>query len=138
MNIFTPSPKFSNNAHIKSLDEYMRLYAESISDPESFWARYAEELSWFRRWDKVLEGDFNDGYVSWFKGGTINVSSNCLDRHLNTWRKNKAAIIWQGEPYEDSKTYTYQELHRLVCLFANMLKEHGVKKGDRIVFYMPL
>lgn len=120
------------------MEEYNRLYTESISDPEGFWGKQAEQLVWFKKWDKVLTGDFNQGQVSWFKGGMINVSYNCLDRHLNTWRKNKAALIWEGESGEESKIYTYQELHRQVSLFANLLKKYGVQKGDRVIFYMPM
>lgn len=137
-NCFNPPIEFRSKAHIKSMEEYNRLYAKSISCPEEFWARYAEELIWFKKWDSVLKGDFNKAKVSWFDGGVINVSYNCLDRHLNTWRKNKAALIWEGELPQDNKIYTYQELHRQVCLFANLLKKYGVKKGDRVIFYMPM
>lgn len=135
--LFIPGKEFSQRAHIKSIEEYNRLYEESISCPETFWGKQAEELVWFKKWDHVLEGDFSNGRVSWFKGGRTNASFNCLDRHLNTWRKNKAALIWEGE-FGESKTYTYQELHRHVCLFANLLKRYGVKRGDRVVFYMPM
>ncbi len=136
--MFKPTSEFSSRAHIKSIEEYNRLYGESISDPEEFWGKQAEQLVWFKKWDKVREGDFNQSQVSWFKGGMINVSYNCLDRHLNTWRKNKAALIWEGESDGESKIYTYQELHRQVCLFANLLKKYGVQKGDRVIFYMPM
>lgn len=136
--VFHPSPEFSSKAHIKSIEKYNNLYAESIANPEAFWAKQAEELVWFKKWNTVLEGDFNSGQISWFNGGMLNVSYNCLDRHLNTWRKNKAALIWEGEDSSESKTYTYQELHRQVCMFANLLKKYGVQKGDRIIFYMPM
>lgn len=135
--IFYPPEDFRKKAHIKSIEEYETLYKESINDPEGFWAKAAEELLWFKKWDKVMECDFNKAHVSWFKGGRLNVSSNCLDRHLSTFRKNKAAIIWEAESGEN-RIYTYQELHRLVCRFANLLKKIGVRKGDRVAFYLPM
>lgn len=135
--VFPPGEEFSRKAHLKSLLEYEALYQEAESNPEGFWAKQAEELDWFKRWDKVLECDPSKAEIAWFKGGQINVSYNCLDRHLNTWRKNKAALIWEGENGE-SRTYTYQELHYQVCRFANILKKRGIKKGDRVAFYLPM
>ena len=105
---FEPPPEFAKRAHIKSLEEYERLYQESIDDPDKFWSRIASELHWFKKWDKVLE--WNCPWAKWFVGGEINLSYNCLDRHVTTWRKNKAAIIWEGEPGE-IRTLTYQQLH---------------------------
>ncbi len=136
-NKFKASPEFSNRAHIKDVEMYKTMYEESITNPEGFWSRMAENLTWYKKWDKVYEGGFDEKNFSWFKGGKLNVSYNCLDRHLNTWRKNKAAIIWEGENGE-SRTYTYQQLHLQVCLFANLLKKYGIQKGDRVVFYMPM
>ena len=133
--VFEPPPEFSANAHIKSFDEYERLYAEAAADPEAFWARQAEDLHWFRKWDTVLT--WNPPHAKWFVGGKINVSYNCLDRHLTTWRKNKAAFIWEGEPGEQ-RTLTYLQLHREICRFANVLKKMGVVSGDRVALYMPL
>src|SRR6478672_8841952 len=133
--VFPPPAEFASEAHIKSFEEYERLYAEAEADPEAFWAKQADELHWFRRWDKVLE--WNEPFAKWFVGGKINLSYNCLDRHLNTWRRNKAAIIWEGEPGEQ-RTLTYQQLHREVCRFANVLKKLGVQAGDRVALYMPL
>lgn len=135
--IFFPTEVFRNKAHIKDIGEYESLYKESINTPEKFWSKQAEELIWFKKWDKVMEYDFNKAQVSWFKGGRLNVSYNCLDRHLSTFRKNKAAIIWEAESGEN-RIYTYQELHRLVCRFANLLKKIGVRKGDRVAFYLPM
>ncbi|MBM4269375.1 MAG: acetate--CoA ligase [Deltaproteobacteria bacterium] len=133
---FPPPEKFAAAAHIKSFDEYKKLYAEAAKDPEAFWATIAEkELTWFRKWDRVLEWDVP--FAKWFVGGTLNVSYNCLDRHLDGWRRNKAALIWEGEP-GDRRTLTYHELHREVCRAANVLKALGVKKGDRVGLYMPL
>jgi len=106
-----------------------------MRNPERFWAKIAEELVWFKKWRKVLEWKLP--FAKWFVGGKINVSYNCLDRHLSTWRKNKAAIIWEGEPGE-TRTLTYQELHTEVCKFANVLKSLGVVRGDRVAIYMPL
>ena len=96
--LFPPPPEFSQNAHIKSFEEYEALYAEAEKDPAAFWARQAEALDWFKKWDTVLE--WEAPHAKWFTGGKLNISYNCLDRHLKTWRKNKAAIIWEGEPGE--------------------------------------
>jgi acetyl-CoA synthetase len=133
--IFPPPPEFSAKAHIKSEAELESLRAEAHADPEAFWARMAEELHWFKKWDTVLKWD--PPHAEWFGGGKINISYNCLDRHLTTWRRNKAALIWEGEPGE-TRTYTYQQLHTEVCKFANVLKHAGVARGDRVALYMPL
>jgi acetyl-CoA synthetase len=136
--VFPPPKELSDKAYIKNLDEYRKIYKQSIEDPEKFWAEKAEQLAWYKKWDKVLVEDFADAKHEWFIGGKLNVCYNCLDRHLSTWRKNKAAIIWEGEPVGESKTYTYQELYREVCKFANVLKKLGVKKGDRVSIYLPM
>jgi acetyl-CoA synthetase len=134
--IFPPPPEFAGQARIKSIEEYEQMCDEARRDPENFWARMAEtELSWFKTWDEVLR--WNAPHAEWFAGGLINISYNCLDRHLLTWRRNKAAIIWEGEPGE-TRTLTYLQLHREVCRFANVLKASGVQKGDRVAIYMPL
>jgi acetyl-CoA synthetase len=130
---FPPPAEFSKHAHIKSLAEYEKVYKESIDDPEKFWGRIAGELHWFKKWDKVLE--WNCPWAKWFVGGQINLSYNCLDRHVETARKNKPAIIWESEPGE-VRTLTYTELHREVQKFANVLKALGVKKNDRVAIYM--
>ena len=130
---FEPPAEFSRGAHIKSLAEYEQLYNESVDDPEKFWSRIASELHWFKQWDKVLE--WNCPWAKWFVGGQINLSYNCLDRHISGPRKNKAAIIWESEPGE-VRTLTYQQLHREVQKFANVMKSLGVKKGDRVAIYM--
>jgi acetyl-CoA synthetase len=131
--LFMPPSEFSSHAHIKSLAEYKRLYAEADRDPETFWGNIARELDWFQPWSKVLEWD--TPWAKWFVGGKINLAHNCLDRHLTTWRRNKAALIWEGEPGE-IRTLTYQQLHSEVSKFANALKSLGVKKGDRVAIYM--
>ncbi len=133
--VFPPPPEFYATAHIKSMEELERLRSEASANPEGFWARMAEELHWFKKWDKVLE--WNPPHAQWFVGATTNVSFNCLDRHVATWRRNKAALIWEGEPGEQ-RTLTYQQLHSEVCKFANVLKRSGVEKGDRVALYMPL
>ncbi len=136
--VFKPKPEFSRQANWKksTINEYRRLGAKN---PERFWAKMAREnVSWFTRWKKVLQ--WKAPNAKWFVGGKLNVSYNCIDRHLegdNAWRRNKAAIIWEGEP-GDSRVITYGELHREVCKFANVLKGLGVKKGDRVAFYMPM
>jgi acetyl-CoA synthetase len=133
--VFPPPAEFSANAYVKSFEEYEKIYADAAADPEGFWAKQAEELHWFWKWDTVLE--WNEPFAKWFNGGKINISYNCLDRHLETWRKNKAAFIWEGEPGE-VRTLTYLQLHRQVCKFANVLKKLGVATGDRVALYMPL
>lgn len=135
---FPPSPEFSQNSYIKSIEEYEKLYKRSVEDPEGFWGEMADkELTWFKKWDKVLDYDFEKPYIKWFQGGKLNASYNCLDRHLSTWRKNKAAIIWEGDGGE-TKTYTYQQLHREVNRLANVLRKKGVQRGDRVSLYLPM
>ncbi|MDG2333197.1 MAG: acetate--CoA ligase [Myxococcota bacterium] len=135
---FKPDPQFSREAvwNKKTVAEYRKLGAKS---PERFWAKMAKEhVSWFSPWKKVL--DWKPPYAKWFVGAKTNVSYNCLDRHLegeNAWRKNKAAIIWEGEP-GDSRVITYAELHKEVCRFANVLKSKGVTRKDRVILYMPM
>jgi len=133
---FPPPSDFSQQAHIPSLERYRQLYEQAQADPEAFWADLAErELHWFRKWDRVL--DWQPPFAQWFVGGQTNAAYNCLDRHLHTWRRNKAALIWEGEP-GDSRTLTYAQLHREVCQMANAFKQLGVGKGDRVGIYMPM
>lgn len=134
--VFAPPVDFAEQAHVPSLAAYQELYAEAEKDPEAFWARQARErLHWFKPFQQTLQ--WEAPFAKWFVGGTTNVAYNCLDRHLTTWRRNKAAIIWEGEP-GDKRIYTYQTLHHEVCRFANVLKKLGVRKGDRVALYMPL
>ncbi len=133
--IFEPPAEFRRQARVKSEEEYEAEYRRSIDDPEGYWGEIAAELEWFEPWQKVLE--WNPPPAKWFTGGKTNISYNALDRHLNTWRRNKAAIVWEGEP-GDSRTLTYQQLHREVSRFANVLRRLGVKKGDRVTLYMPM
>jgi acetyl-CoA synthetase len=131
--VFEPSGEFRAGAQIQSREQYDRLYKEAKDDPEGFWAKIAQELHWFKPWDRVLEWKLP--FAKWFLGGELNISYNCLDRHVATWRKNKAAIQWEGEP-GDSRTITYQQLLREVSKCANVLKSLGVGKGDRVAIYM--
>ena len=124
--LFAPDPAFSAGTEIPSMARYQELYDASMKDPEAFWAGIASNLTWFKKWNTVLEWKLP--FSRWFIGGKINASYNCLDVHLPTWRKNKAAIIWEGEPGE-TRTLTYQELHREVCKFANVLKMLGDRKS---------
>ena len=133
--MFPPSKEFAAQAHIKSLADYEKLYEQAAKDPEGFWAEQAETLTWFKKWDKVLE--WKEPHAKWFVGGKLNAAYNCIDRHLAGPRKNKAAIIWEGEP-GDTRVLRYQDLHREVCKFANVLKGQGLKPGDRVTIYMPM
>ncbi|MEE9219303.1 MAG: acetate--CoA ligase [Acidobacteriota bacterium] len=133
--IFPPDAEFSRHARIKSLHEYRRYREEAERDPVAFWSRFANELHWFEPWKEGLI--WKEPYAQWFVGGKTNLCYNCLDRHLGSWRKNKAAILWEGEP-GDRRALTYQDLHREVCRFANVLKALGVKAGDRVGLYMPM
>ncbi|HIN06590.1 MAG TPA: acetyl-coenzyme A synthetase, partial [Dehalococcoidia bacterium] len=128
---FPPSDEFRNQANISDPN----VYEEALRDPEGFWAKFAEELDWIKKWDTVLEWD--PPHAKWFVGGKLNVSYNCIDRHLKSARRNKAAIIWEGEP-GDRQVYTYRDLYREVCKFANGLKSLGVVKGDRVTIYLPM
>jgi len=135
---FPPSKEFSERAHIKSMKEYEQMYKRSVEDPEGFWAETAEKnISWFKKWDKVLEWNFDKPEIKWFIGGKLNASYNCLDRFVNTPTRNKAAIIWEADD-GSYKTYTYQQLYYEVNRFANVLKKQGIKKGDRVTIYLPM
>ncbi|MBV8969412.1 MAG: AMP-binding protein, partial [Verrucomicrobia bacterium] len=134
--VFPPDPEFAKRAHISSFAEYEQMYRRSINEPEAFWADMANEhLVWRKPWNRVL--DWNPPFAKWFVGGKLNVSENCLDRHLGDVRRNKAALIWEGEP-RDKKTLTYQQLYREVCKFANVLRRNHIQKGDRIIIYLPM
>ncbi|MBW2624435.1 MAG: acetate--CoA ligase, partial [Deltaproteobacteria bacterium] len=135
---YPPSSDFRKKAHIKSMREYRDIYQRSVEDPQGFWAEQAEELSWFKKWDKVLDYDFHEAKINWFSGGKLNASFNCLDRHIATWRKNKAALIWVGDEPGEEKVFTYQQLHQKVCRFANVLKKRGVRKGNRVAIYLSM
>ena len=134
--VFLPPAEFSAQAAVKNMEEYRKLYTLAAQDPTGFWAKLAEkELHWFSKWDKTL--DWQPPFAKWFVNGKINISYNCLDRHLTTDRRDKPALIWSGEP-GDSRTFTYGELHQEVCQMANVIKQLGIKKGDRVGIYMPM
>ena len=133
---YRPSQEFVKKAHVRSLAAYQKLYQQAQEQPEEFWGALAErEIHWFQKWSHVFE--WNPPFVKWFVGARTNISYNCLDRHLATPRKNKAAIIWEGEP-GDQQVLTYQELHRRVCRFASVLKGLGLRAGDTSIVYMPM
>jgi acetyl-CoA synthetase len=136
--VIEPQEWVREGAWVSSMEQYREMYDRSVNDPEGFWADMAKELVyWEKPWDKVLEWEFETPKVEWFIGGKTNVAYNCLDRHLTDGRRNKAAIIWESDEGR-SKIYTYQSLYYKVCKFANVLKKHGIKKGDRVAIYMPM
>ena len=118
---YPPPAEVQKKAHIKSMAEYRKIYQESISDPEGFWGKVAERITWYKKWDRVRRYDFDEGEIEWYGGGKLNASYNCLDRHLKT-RGDQPALIWEGDDPSVSKTLTYRELHEEVCRFANVLK----------------
>ncbi|MCK0159358.1 acetate--CoA ligase [Allomuricauda sp. F6463D] len=128
-----------SNYHIKHLEEYFQVYRKSVRNPEGFWEEVAEEhFHWRKKWDSVLEWDFSKPEISWFKGAKLNITENCIDRHLGI-RGDKTAIIFEpNDPNEEAEYITYNQLHERVCKYANVLKDHGVKKGDRVVVYLPM
>jgi acetyl-CoA synthetase len=133
---FPPSQEFTGQAQIRSEEQYLQMWTRAKDDPGGFWGDLANsELHWFQPFEQACAGKMPD--TKWFVGGKTNVAYNCLDRHLATWRKNKAAILWEGEP-GDTRTLTYQQLHHEVCKFANVLKKLGVETGDRVTLYMPM
>jgi acetyl-CoA synthetase len=134
--VFAPPPAFSAAASVPSRAAYDTLYRRALNDPEGFWADMAAQLRWSTRWQRVL--DWQPPFAKWFVGGTLNLADNCLDRHLEGPRRNKAALIWVGEPEGETRVLTYQALHREVCRFANVLRGLGVRKGDRVGIYLPM
>ena len=138
LRVVQPPAWVTERAHVQSMEEYEDLYRRSVEDPATFWAGMAEEmLHWHKPWDTVLEYDFDKPYIKWFQGGKLNVTYNCVDRHLQGWRRNKAALIWESDEGR-TNMYTYQALYYKVCKLANVLKKHGIKKGDRVALYMPM
>src|SRR6476646_7396670 len=126
------------NFQIKSIEDYKDKYSKSVNDPEAFWSAIAENFQWKKKWDTVLNWNFKEPKVEWFKGAKLNITENCIDRHLAD-KADQPAIIWEAnDPHEHHRVLTYKQLHQKVCLFANVLKNNGVKKGDRICIYMPM
>jgi len=138
MQKYEPNDETRNNAHIRSFEEYKKLYDYSIKEPEAFWSEQAERISWFKKWDNVWEWDFNKANVKWFEGAKLNACYNCVDRHVIDGYGEKTALIWEGNNPAESKNYTYNELLEKVQLAANSLKNLGVKKGDRVCIYMQM
>lgn len=140
--LIPPPADFQKKAHISSFDQYQKMYKESIEDSDKFWLKMAGELEWFKNPTKAREYTWNTTKRNikhtWFADGQLNVSTNCLDRHLKGATADKVAILWQGEPENDVRKVTYRELHKEVCKFANVLKSLGVKKGDRVCIYLPM
>jgi len=133
--VFKPHAAFARRARITSMADYRKLQRESIEQPVRFWRRETDELVWSKRWSKLVE--WKAPFAKWFIGGKINIAENCVDRHLAGPRRNKVAILWEGEPGE-KRAITYQQLHRDVCRFANVLKRNRIRKGDRVLIYMPM
>ena len=128
----------SDKKPLINAETYQLMYDDSISNPDDFWAKQAEIfIDWDKKWDKISDVDFNKGKIAWFEGATLNVSYNCLDRHLPE-RAEQIAIIWEGDDPNTSESITYKELHQRVCKFSNGMKDLGVKQGDRICLYMPM
>jgi acetyl-CoA synthetase len=136
--MFHPDSNFVNNAHIKSLDNYKQLYEKSVKSPDVFWGEVAERLHWYKKWDMVREFDFVNANLSWYRGGKLNVSYNCLDRHVEAGYGKRTAIIWEGNDPSESRVFTYEDLLHEVKKFANVLKAHGVQKGDRVCIYLQM
>ncbi|MCS5616130.1 MAG: acetate--CoA ligase [Candidatus Marinimicrobia bacterium] len=136
--VFYPNQEFSDRALIGSLDQYRDLYEKSMSDPDTFWSEVADRITWYKKWDTVREFDFVKGNIKWFDGAKLNVSYNCLDRHVEAGHGSQTAIIWEGNNPEEDQAFTYSELLAEVQKFANVLKSLGVDKGDRVCLYMQM
>lgn len=137
--IFNPSEEFSRKAHVGSMDEYQKMYDESVKNPEDFWAKMADEhVSWYKKWNNVRDYNFKEGKIKWFEGAKLNVSYNCLDRHVENGDGDEIAIVWEGNEPDMIKKYTFKELLSEVQKFANVLKSKGVKKGDRVCIYLQM
>jgi acetyl-CoA synthetase len=135
---FPVPDSFRAKAHISSMEQYETMYRRSLDDPEGFWGEYAETLSWFKKWDKVYSFEPKKVIIKWFEGGKLNVSYNCLDRHVLAGRGDKTAILWVGDDPSEERHISYKEMYTEVCKFANVLKNLGVKRGDRVCIYMPM
>ena len=137
-NVFHPSAEWSAHAHIKNMDQYQEIYDSSLQDRDAFWANIAERITWYKKWDTVSNVDFKKAEIKWFEGGKLNISYNCLDRHVEAGKGDRTALIWEGNNPEEDKRFTYQELLDEVQKFANVLKNIGVEKGDRVCMYMQM
>jgi len=137
-NVFHPSAQWSAHAHIKNMDQYQEIYDSSLRDRDAFWANIAERITWYKKWDTVSNVDFKKAEIKWFEGGKLNISYNCLDRHVEAGKGDRTALIWEGNNPEEDKRFTYQELLDEVQKFANVLKNIGVEKGDRVCMYLQM
>jgi len=139
---FAPPAEIQSKAYISSFEQYQQMWEKSIKDPDGFWLEQAKDITWFKKPTKSLRytWDTKNRKIehTWFEDGQLNVAYNCLDRHLGTPIAKKTAIIWQGDTENTVKKYTYEELHKEVCKFANVLKSKGIKKGDRVAIYLPM
>lgn len=136
--VYKPSVEASKNAWISDLDQYQKLYDESVNNPDEFWAGIAERITWTKKWDKVRSFDFVDANIKFFEGGKLNVAYNCLDRHVESGHGDQTALIWEGNNPAEDKKFTYKELTDEVSKFANVLKSNGIEKGDRVCLYMQM
>ena len=128
--------EFKQNAYINT-EKYEEMYKQSIENPEEFWAEQGESIDWYKKWDKVMNYNFNTADIKWYEGGKLNVTYNCIDRHLES-KGDQKAIVWESDDPNLEKSYTYNELHKEVSRFSNVLKKHGIKKGDVVIIYMPM
>ena len=138
MKSFKPNEKIKNNAYVGSVEKYNEIYNYSIKDPEGFWAEQAERITWFKKWNKVWNWDFNKADISWYEGAELNACYNCVDRHVDNGYGNETALIWEGNDSSESKMLSYNDLLTEVQLAANSLKSLGVEKGDRVCIYMQM
>ena len=136
--IYSPSADWTVNAHINSLDKYKEMYNKSIEDPDAFWSDIAKRITWYKPWEKVRDFNFQNGEIKWFENGKLNVSYNCLDRHVESGNGEKTAIIWEGNDPSEDKHFTYNKLLEKVKKFSNVLKDLGIEKGDRVCIYMQM
>ena len=136
--LFKPNYRDSEKSHIRDMTSYKEIYERSVKDPEGFWAEQAERLDWYKKWDKVADNDLARAQIKWFEGGKLNVSYNCLDRHINAGHGDRTALIWEGNDPKTDTEFSYSELLSEVSKFANILKEKGVEKGDRVCIYMQM
>lgn len=135
---YPPPTEFASRSRVGSMEAYRELYERSVADPEAFWADIAQRITWEKPWDRVLDWDFREGHIRWFEGARLNASVNCLDRHVEAGLGERTAIIWEGDDPAEDRHITYQELLGSVCRFANVLRNRGVRKGDRVCIYMPM
>ncbi|HBN45471.1 MAG TPA: acetyl-coenzyme A synthetase, partial [Candidatus Marinimicrobia bacterium] len=136
--VFQPAPEWSAGAHIKNMDQYREIYDRSIQNQDAFWADIAERITWTKKWDRISDVDYTKAQIKWFEGGKLNVSYNCLDRHVEAGHGDRTALIWEGNNPEEDRSFSYSELLRKVQKFANVLKSLGVEKGDRVCLYMQM